>query len=143
MNSMKGYTLIELMLVFALILVFLSIAIPQVEFWGRFNEQQQIRQLKRDILYAKTQAIVKGNIHEVSYDIINNNYIIKENVNVLKRVNLENGLKFVYTSSDTVISFSRTGAPLKSGTIILENKNKKKYTITITPVVGKVNIKVQ
>ena len=78
MNSMKGYTLIELMLVFALILVFLSIAIPQVEFWGRFNEQQQIRQLKRDILYAKTQAIVKGNIHEVSYDIINNNYIIKE-----------------------------------------------------------------
>ena len=141
MKKMKGFTLIELIVVISLMSIFLLIAIPKIGFYIRFNEHQQIRQIKKDILYAKTQAIVKGNIHKFSYDAINNTYSIQENATVIKRVYLKNGLEFSYKGSGTVITFSRTGAPSNGDTINLHNKNKKKYKITITPVVGKVNIK--
>ena len=141
MGRYIGYTLIELIVVLALISIVFSIAVPSLGFIREFKEEHQIRQLKNDILFARNQAIVKGKTYTVQFDFIRNGYVILVSGETQKRVILEEGLELIKSMDVIEFSFSRTGVPRKSGTIKLKNSKNKIYEVVVTPVVGKVNIK--
>jgi prepilin-type N-terminal cleavage/methylation domain-containing protein len=140
MDRFKGYTLVELIIVLTLFSIILSFAVPSLGFIRKFKEYQQIRELRKDILYARNQAIVKGKIYYVQFDYERNAYYILVDGNIVKKKYFDEGLKLIDTNTPE-ISFYRTGVPRSSGTIKIKNNKNKIYEVVVTPVVGKVTIK--
>ena len=139
MKRLKGYTLIELIIVLALFGILLNLTFLKFSVLDKFKTKQELKQLRRDILYARNQAIVKGKAYYFELDYDKNGYYILIDGEKIKIVSFESGLKLVRTSFKTVI-FERTGVPSKAGTIVLKSKEGKRFEARITPIVAKVNI---
>ncbi|MCK9442985.1 MAG: GspH/FimT family pseudopilin [Tissierellaceae bacterium] len=138
-----GYTLIELMVVIALIAVILSISLPGIESIFISMEKRELMELKRDLVYARNSAIVEN----VNYGFIVNKgkniYSItrQEKVSkIIKKVELKNGIEIVGNNFGSSLTFTPSGAPAGGGTLDLINKKGQSIEITITPATGKVNL---
>lgn len=139
MNRLKGYTLIELIIVLALFGILLNLTFLKFNILDKFKTNQELKQLRRDILYTRNQAIVKGQAYRFELDYDKNGYYILVDGEKIKMVSFESGLKLVRTPFKTVI-FERTGVPSGAGTIVLKSKEGKRFEARITPVIAKVNI---
>lgn len=148
MDRYKGYTLIELVVVLALFSILFSIAIPNLRALSNYEEMQELREFRRNILYARNQAIVTGEIHIMNFDYTRNFYNITVNSKPIQSYYFKKGIKLSkYSSIKTddlgakEFVFGRNGVPTVSGTVYLSLKNGEEFQITVTPATGKVSLK--
>ncbi|MBU5437515.1 GspH/FimT family protein [Tissierella sp. MSJ-40] len=142
MNGIKGFTLIELILVLALLSLFLVIGLPNIKYITYMKEKQELREFKRDIAYARNNAIVQRKIYNLTIDQKNNGYIIikADKIPVIvKDVSFKYGTIVLRNNFNNSINFYPTGSPSVGGTIYLTNSKKESIKITITPATGKIN----
>ncbi|MBC8590586.1 type II secretion system protein [Wansuia hejianensis] len=144
MGDRKAYTLIELILVLALLFIIVAMTIPNTNFYLSIAKNQELKELKKDLLFARNKAIIESQVYIVSFDSKDNRYIIKtkKKSSPIKVKKLEHGIKLNEEISVKSIYFLPSGATENSNTIYLQDKNKKKYEVTITPVTGRVEIKI-
>lgn len=136
----QGYTLIEILIVLTLLSIIISIGTPSIKVIGRFEEKQEIKNLKRDILYARNNAILEGSIYQFEINHKKNFYSISNKNKTIKKIELAYWDILSGNNFTSVIRFSPSGSPNKAGTFTL--KNEKGYTIElrISPVTGKLNV---
>lgn len=144
-KTITGYTLIELILVMALIGIFFSIAMPSTNIIFRTAENNELREFKRDLIFARNSAVFENGIYSIEIDIVKNQYSIIKNKGkgskFIKRKKFVNGIIFKNDNVDNYITFYSTGSSHKAGTIELSNSKNEKIYITITPATGKINLK--
>lgn len=144
-KKIMGYTLIELIVVIALIGIVLSVAVPSFEIILRTSEKKELMEFKRDLIFARNSAVMERQTYFIVLDNEKNLYRIerpiKEGQNIIKMKKFVNGIVLKTNNLDDNIAFYPTGSPDKAGTIQLSNKKGERIDITITPATGKVNIK--
>lgn len=141
----KGYTIIELLIALALFSIFLSIAVPKVSMFNRIKEQQELREFKKDILYARNKAIVEGKRYTVYLNYENNSYDISYNISQnkserLKEYKFQYGLKLIRNPDLTKFSFTRFGTPGNASSIYLVDSKNNLYKLSVAPTTGKVSL---
>lgn len=138
-----GYTLLELLVVVALIAIVLSAAIPSLNIIFNTREKKELLEFKRDIIFARNSAVVENAIYGVYIDIKNNSYKIvkgKEQPTIIKDKQFSHGILIINNNFKNAINFFPTGTPDRAGTILVTNRKKQDIQITITPATGKVNL---
>lgn len=145
-NSNKvGYTLIELIIVLALMGIVLSVAIPSIKIIYNISERKELMEFRRDIVFARNKAVMENGVYTLRINILENKYwIIKEHdsMSIVKEKEFQSGITLKLDNLDRSITFYSTGTPNKAGTIKLTNKKNQNIEISITPATGKVNLKI-
>lgn len=131
-NNKRGYTLIELLMVVALISLFLAIAVPRFSFVHAIREKQEIKYLYKDLLYARNKAVVEKKIINFDVDLVKNSYRISEGTKEIKNVKLENGVVLEGCINQNMI-FNSMGSTSgnTAQTITFRTKSGDWYEITI------------
>lgn len=146
MDRYKGYTLIELVIVLALFSLLLTIAVPNFKALNRVDQLKELKEFRRDVLYARNQTIVTGVIHIVNLDYENNYYNITANAKTIKSHYFKSGIKLVKnvfnheSKAVTEVQFAKNGALEQGVSIYLEDHNRKEYRLSITPVTTKITL---
>lgn len=138
-----GYTLLEVLVVVALLIIIMSMVIPSMQIVSNIREKTELMQFKKDIVYSRNNAIIENKIYAIYLDNDKNSYKILEvgkNTKVIKDVQFSNGIKFKGNNFGGSINFSPAGSPSKGGIITMSNRKNQKIEITITPATGKVNL---
>lgn len=144
MTEKKGYTLIELLIVIALFSIFLSIAIPNLNFYRNIMEKQEIAEFKKDLLFARNSAIVENRSYTVNFNHERNSYNIKtSNRPTVKSKTFSNGLKLFENNLVNSFTFTPSGATGNSNTIYIDTKKNKRYVVTLTPATGRIEIRLE
>ncbi|QQY80597.1 prepilin-type N-terminal cleavage/methylation domain-containing protein [Keratinibaculum paraultunense] len=142
--NIKGFTLVELILVISILGVILLIPMLKGNIALNYKEKFELKTFKKDIEYARNKAITDVCCYSVILNFNKNCYIIKKHDKIevtLKKYEFESGIRLIGSKNlGTQISFGYLGTPIKAGTIYLEDKNGNKIEIAITPATGKVNI---
>lgn len=142
-STKYGYTLLELLVVVALITIVLSVGIPSLQIIFNTKEKKELMEFKRDIIFARNSAVVENKIFILSLDNENNCYrILKADkiTIIVKDVKFSNGIIMKQNNFNNLIKFLPTGAPSDAGTISMTNRKKQKIEITITPATGKISL---
>lgn len=142
----KGFALVEFLVV--LFILSLVLAIGQPVFSSALSSAKgrgAVRELVNDLRYAQQMAIGTGENHYLVFDREQELYLIKivgyPLAKVLKVVRLEGKLDIMGTSfPDDSLHFTSLGAPSRGGTINLQDKRNKLYTITVLPATGRVKV---
>lgn len=74
----RGFTLVEIMVVVALIVLIMGIAIPSVLNVGRISSNAAIRGIATTLKETYNSTMVKGRVHRVVWDIENGEYWVEE-----------------------------------------------------------------
>lgn len=138
----NGYTLLELLAVVAILLFICSAALLRFGIWSDVKEQYMLEELANIIEYLRNDAIIsqrRGVIYADAGEDFCKYYssltdIDREEKNFI----LETGWKF---ENDFRITFTRTGAPTKGGSIYLVHLSGKRYCITVEPANSMVRVK--
>lgn len=144
-NKIKGYTLVELIVVIALIGIVLSIAIPSIKMVFSTSEKKELMEFKRDLIFARNSAVMENGIYSIELNIVKNQYsVINHKVSdkkLVKKKEFVNGIILEADNLDHHVTFYPTGSVEKAGSIKLSNRKNEKIYITITPATGKINLK--
>ena len=144
MTSRGAYTLIEILIVLALLSIFMAIAIPSLGIINNFKEKQELNELKRDLIFLRNKAITENCYYEVNIDLKKNSYRlgITQHQSSIKSKVFESGLKFIKHGETTadLLRFSPSGSPSKAGSFVVEKRNGDRYKFSIAVTSGKVNI---
>ena len=143
MNARKAYTLIEILLVLALLSILLSIAVPNLSLYKNMRENIELRTLKKDLMFARNSSILEGVNYSVEFDRLNNSYIIRNSVSnakAIKSVYFKSGLKLTNNSGTIKLQFNSSGKVGNSNTISFKNSKNETLELTLTPVTGKITI---
>ncbi len=147
MDRYKGFTLIELVVVLALFSLLFSIAMPSFKVLYNYEQDQELKEFRKNILFARNQSIVKGEPHRVAFDYERNYYVIESNGKNIQSHYFKNGVQLILKpfnledSGVIEVEFGRNGVPNHSGTVFIRLDNKKIYGLSVTPATGKVNLK--
>lgn len=140
----QGMTLIELVLVIAIILIILSIAIPKDDSLLNYRERQELRNFKRDIVYARNNAIYESTLYRLDIRPNKNYYTLykfSDKWEKVKRRSLKSGLRFQFDYLKKIeVIFNPTGAPNKGISIYLMGRKNQRIKVTVRPATGKVSI---
>ncbi len=108
LESQRGFTLIELITVMAIIGIVMAIAAPNFSKWKeKYQINGQARKVYLDLMLARTNAIKNNNDTRVTFNTTNHAYKVHDDKNsngtedsgeALKSVNLENSVKFAYNA---------------------------------------------
>ncbi|MBU2575552.1 prepilin-type N-terminal cleavage/methylation domain-containing protein [Patescibacteria group bacterium] len=138
-NKLKGVTLIELMVVIAVMTTILGIS---VVFIRQYQSNVRLftcsRELKSNINKARERTISEQKIYGIRFFEPENRYefILAESPdNPLESYLLDEQILFSQISpfTDNILKFNKAGAVNESGIIILENIKQDQKTITINP----------
>lgn len=147
-DKRQGYTLLEILVVLALLSIILSTIILKSGIIYSVRERNELNTFRRDILFARNSAIVENCFYILSLDENNNSYIIKkqgikssEQDNV-KTIKFKNGLVLDKNHDKKNIKFYSTGSPDRGNTIRLTNRKKEVIEVSITPATGSVRLKI-
>ena len=158
-----GFTLVELIIVAAILLIAAMVAIPMITSAESFQLRSVANMIAADIEYAKQMAITRGGMYSVVFKKTDETYeIVDQNGSVVAHpvktgfsysVNLKSDsrtnkvdiynvnfdstqeVKFDYLGSP----YNGSGNPLVDGQIILMAGNDK-MTINVEPVTGHISI---
>jgi prepilin-type N-terminal cleavage/methylation domain-containing protein len=142
MNRHKGFTLIELVMVIAIIGILMTVSGINYKIIDKIEAKNQIKELTYNINEIKRYSQIHR--YKGSIDIENHGYTLNypnksEHIEFNKLINLE------YTNLSK-IRFTSRGKPsymsnINSAGTIIYSVGKDKYKITIEPVTGKVNLR--
>lgn len=139
-DNRKGYTLIELLLVAALLFVLLSIAIPRFSLLHTIREKQEIKYLQRDLFYARNLAITEKKTVFIDIKISGNSYkIYRSGGEVIKEVKLKDGVILTGCLYET-FSFTPRGTPSLAQTVTFRTKGGDYYKLTIPVATININL---
>lgn len=137
-----GYTLIEILIVVALLSLILSISIPGLGFLNRTREANELKEFKRDLLYTRNKAIVDRKTYRIKIDYTNNEYLISNfDYTPIKLYKFTYGIKINKDSNIKEFTFGMYGSPSVGGTICLSDSRNNNFEIAITPVTGKITLR--
>ncbi len=74
----KGFTLIEILVVIALIALIMSMAVPQVTLALKVNISNSTRDLATTIRSTYDEAVLKGNVYRIQFDLEKNQYWVEQ-----------------------------------------------------------------
>jgi len=163
----RGFTLVEILIVVAVILIASMLALPMLSSAGDMQVRSAANMVMADLEYAKSMAITKGQNYSVVFDATNESYeIVDQNGNTIAHP-VKKGFSYVISfssdgrldkvdvttvdfdpGSNTTITFdylgspysgSGTASPLSSAQIILQ-ADTTTMTIQVEPVTGYVSI---
>ncbi len=144
MTVKRAYTLIEILIVLALLSIIMAIAVPSFGIINSIKEKQEFNELKKDLISSRNKAIVENCPYEFKIDINTNKYEIyrKDNLGLIKSKKLESGLKFIRTveSTTNLVIFSPSGSPSRAGSFVVKKRNGDRYRFAVVVTSGKVNI---
>ena len=154
-KSMRGFTIVELMMAMAITAILLVIAIPDLIKWKEEHEiNGQAQKVYFDMKLAQATAIQSNNNVLVTFDSVKNFYKVHDDTNnngiedskeTVKTVNLENNIEFGYNlglhdvdgnivtspiffEGGNQVIFNSRGQNDSGGSIFLIHKNKVGYT---------------
>ena len=154
-KSMRGFTLLELMMVMAITAILLAIAMPNLSKWKEEHEiNGQAQKVYFDMKLARATSIQSNNNVLVTFDIVKNIYKVHDDTNsngiedskeTVKAVNLENNIEFgfnlglfdvdgntvtspIFLGGGNKVTFNSRGQTDKGGSIFLIHRNKIGYT---------------
>jgi general secretion pathway protein H len=151
-----GFTLVELLVVMAILMIAAAIVIPQAVGTSSFKAQSAARLAMSDLEYAQNQAIVVQSPVKVQFSPAGNSYTILD-VNksqplvhpITKKVYTvdfatQAGLKGVSLDSADFggaaeVTFDSLGAPDRGGTVTV-SAGVHAYRVTVAPVSGRVKV---
>lgn len=143
-SNKQGYTLVEVLVVLALITIVLSVSIPRFSLVFNTAEKKELMEFRRDLIFARNKSVMENVIYTVKLNNINNSYQIIRNdkkLSIIKDKELSHGIVLKKNNFGNAIDFYPTGAPKVGGSIELRNRKGQRIEITITPATGKVNLK--
>lgn len=164
-----GFTLIEVLVVVAIIALVGAIVVPQMMTAGQLGVQAAARMVISDILYAQNEAVVRQSPRKIMFDMANNRYQLartdSDGNDVVLNANWRvgsgsgSGQQFVTDfsrdsrfqgvqienasfggSDNATLTFDELGAPSSGGSVDLVFRNDVRYRVTITPFTGRVTV---
>lgn len=143
MKNKRGYTLVELVVVIAILGIIITMTIPNTGYFQAIRESNELKEFKRDILFARNKAIVESRVYILKLMNDANGYIIKggSNSDFMKIKYFENGIVLNKNNSSGDVHFNANGTIANAKTISLHNRNGQEYKLVITPVRGLVDIR--
>jgi prepilin-type N-terminal cleavage/methylation domain-containing protein len=143
----RGFTLVELVCVVALLSLIALIAVPSVASVGSSRTLEiAARGLAMELRRAQQKAITTGSTQAIDLRIHSNDYRVRDLVSGdAYTVKLAEGVtyrsvNFPVESGHPRISFYRSGAPSRGGTIVLSGPRGKVSYIIVTPATGRVRV---
>ncbi|SHI69534.1 Competence protein ComGC [Dethiosulfatibacter aminovorans DSM 17477] len=134
----KGYTLIELICIFALISILLLITVPNIDI-DLFYLDKIAKEMTYDIRMVKSEDMLEP-IKSFNIVLSDNGYSIKYSNGMpkyYKTVNLKDGYQIAFDNNS--IMFNANGTPKHAQTItILHTSTGNKREITIVPYTGRI-----
>ncbi|MBU0647149.1 hypothetical protein KKC67_02340 [Patescibacteria group bacterium] len=135
----KGSMLIDVIVSIGIIVLLSTISIP---FFKKYQPNLKLngaaRELATDLRYAQQLTVTEQKIHQVVFDINNNQYqILKIDTatTTIKTVTLDSeiNIKEITGLTDNKVIFNYYGGVAYSGQIILSNINNLTITINVKP----------
>jgi prepilin-type N-terminal cleavage/methylation domain-containing protein len=160
-NSRAGFTLIELIIVTALLAILMAIAIPRLPMSSHRQLELAAARLAGDLRLLKSEAVASRSTCEAYFNINDNNYKLKLPDGEGYDVYLPEGITFLLIRPDTgddaetnficdpedphnfyvrYIRFNHLGGPYNPGRIVLQAEDGKKRYIFVAPSTGRVRI---
>ena len=149
-TQVKGFTLLELLIVIAFVAIIMAIGIPNFSKWKeKYEINGQAKKVYFDMMLARSTSVKNDNNVSVTFNIDKNFYKVHDDTNSdgiedhgesIKSVNLENNVEFgyvpglrdidgnmvtspVFLESGNTVTFNRRGQASKGGSIFLIHKN--------------------
>lgn len=144
MKKRIGYTLVELVVVIALLAIIMLMTIPNTGLFKALSEDIELKEFKRDVHFARNKAIIDSRIYTIKFLYEENGYRIQTEATgpSIKIKHFKSGLKLTKERGIPDVKFNSNGTITNSGTIYFSDRNDKKYKMTIPPVRGLIDIKV-
>lgn len=140
-SNEKGYTLIELIVVLAILGIMSAVILPKIHLIERYKLKSQAETLAEDIRYTQRLAMSENANYYFQIQKKENSYNIRsgniKDKNV-KKIYLSKDIKFT-EESKSEIKYTSKGTPGMSGTIRLTSNNYR-VEITIRPSSGRVTV---
>ena len=76
MSARAGFTMLELLVVLALLSMTLVLVMPSLGSMARSETQQELQRLGRVIRMVRNEAVLAGRRHHIAFDLVNNRYAI-------------------------------------------------------------------
>lgn len=139
-NKQRGVTLIELIVVVAMLSLLSSIVLPRIE-TSTYALLAASRGLRDDIRYIRCMTMTEGQNLHITFQ--RTGYSILEGSKVIKKIKFHQDFSLYQNLTGSQIAFSYSGAPSTSGgTLTLVNDESKKYcVVTVVPGTGRILLK--
>lgn len=141
MKNKDAYTLIEIIVTLAILGILVLMTIPNLGYFKSIREAQEIKELKRDILFARNKAILDCKDHGLEIRTNDNSYRIYSGLDTIKIKKFEHGTKLSNRGKLPKIVFKNNGTTEVSGTIYFLNRRGEEHELSITPVTCRITIK--
>ena len=147
-KNQSGFTLVELIIVIALIAILMSVAVPRLPMSSHRQLELAASRLASDLRLIRSEAIASGVKCKITF-FTNEKYYIVTLADGSDRVDLPEEITSFTTNIITkdedhdknpYTHFTELGTIYGSGTITLQTKDKETRSIIIAPVYGRVKI---
>ncbi len=140
MEKRNAYTLIELIVTIAILAILVAMTVPNLGYFKSIREAQEIKELKRDILFARNKAILDCKDYGIEIRIDDNSYRIYSGLETIKIKYFKYGTKLNNKGKLPKILFKTNGTTEVGGPIYFLNRIGEEYKLTITPVTCRISI---
>ena len=140
-NDVKGFTLIELVVVITILAILVGIAVPVInQTVERYKVAAYARELASDIRLVRHKNI--NGESTVRIQLLGDRYVIRRGMEILEIKDAPSGVRFLDTFGSQIF-FSGTGVPLGMGatTIHIINSYGNIYEVTIMVATGRVQVR--
>ncbi len=157
-RNRTGYTLVEVLIVVAILGIASAMIVPHMLSAGTLGVQAAARIIVADILYAQNDAIARQGVRKVVFDPATESYALTDESDSILTVRWKNGSSNNYivdfTTDDrfqgveivsadfngsSTLEFDALGGPSNGGTVVIEYKGEQ-YRVTVAAFTGRVTV---
>ena len=159
-RSFSGYTLVEVLIIVAILGIAAAIIVPNMLAAGSLGVQAAARIIISDILFAQNDAIAQQRNRKVVFDPASESYWLTDENDAVLSVNWKGGTTNNYITDFTTdsrfqgvvivsasfggaapqtLEFAALGGPLNGGTVEIEFQGRR-YRITVASFTGRVTV---